>query len=149
MNKKYLSTAEKGDIIIKYKFDAWQIVERPQDLFKIGDEVKTKIIDIAGGKISLSIKATKRDPWTQIDEKYKKGMAVKGGVKKINQVGAFVWLDENIHGLAHVSQFGSFKTMEEKLKIGEKYDFKIEILDAKEHKMGLKFIENNEGSPED
>ena len=27
LNKKYLSTAEKGDIIIKYKFDAWQIVE--------------------------------------------------------------------------------------------------------------------------
>ena len=41
----------------------WALVENPRTLYKVNDKVKVKIIDIKDGKVSLSIKALKENPW--------------------------------------------------------------------------------------
>lgn len=127
----------------------WKLIEDPAEIVKIGQKVKAKIIDISNGKISLSLKALQKDPWQDIEKKYKKGDIIKGKVTKFNPFGVFVQLlsspsneDKNkIQGLCHISEFGSQKKMEKTLKIGGKYDFQILSIEPNEHRMSLKLIE--------
>lgn len=122
---------------------AWQLIENPRDIIKVGDKVKAKIIGIDNDKISLSVRALLTDPWTEIDEKYKVGDTVKGKVNKVNHFGAFVYLDQDIHGLAHISEMSENfpgKSLDELLKVGEEYDWKILSIEPKEHRMGLLLV---------
>jgi len=116
----------------------WQLIEDPADIVKTGQKMKAKIIDISNGKISLSLKALKKDPWQGIEKDYKKGDAVKGKVTKFNPFGAFVQITPKIQGLCHISEFSSSKNMEETLKIGDKYDFQIVSVEPAEHRMSLR-----------
>ena len=45
-----------------------------------------------------------------------------------------------IQGLCHISEFGTKSKMEEKLKIGKKYDFQILEIRPEEHRMSLKLV---------
>ncbi len=120
----------------------WQLIEDPSEIIRVGQKVKAKIIDISQGKISLSLKALKKDPWQNIEDEYKKGDLVKGEVIKLNPFGAFVKISDQIQGLCHISEFGSQKKMEEILGIGKKYDFQILLLEPKEHRMTLHLDKN-------
>lgn len=117
----------------------WQLIENPADMFKPGDKVQAKIISLDGDKISLSIKALKKDPWDQVDEKFKKGDVIRGAVTKLNPFGAFVRVDAEIQGLAHVSEFGSEAEMKAQLEVGKAYDFHIQSISKQEHRMALGF----------
>jgi len=118
---------------------AWQRIDRPSDYVKVGDKVRAKIISIDGSRISLSIKALIEDPWTQAAEKYKIGDIVQGTVLKINPFGAFVELDTDIHGLAHISELSEKRIQDpsEEVKIGERYKFKILSIEPENHRLGL------------
>lgn len=118
----------------------WQLIEDPSEIIKVGEKVKAKIIDISNGKVSLSLKALKEDPWKNIEKEYKKGDTVKGEVTKFNPFGAFVKFSPQIQGLCHVSEFESHEKMEEALKIGEKYDFQVLSIEPAEHRMSLKLV---------
>ena len=123
----------------------WGLVENPSDLFKVGDMLKAKIINIEGGKISLSVKALKPDPWKEFANKFKKGDIVKGKVTKINRFGAFVQIENGLSGLAHVSEFGTEKVMRDALEAGNEYHFQVLVLNPEEHKLSLSFIKTEDG----
>jgi len=118
---------------------AWQRIDNPRDYIKVGEEVQAKIIEIDGSKISLSIKSLHEDPWKEVVKKYTIGQTVSGKVLKTSDFGAFVELDKDIHGLAHISELADFpiKNAGEVLKIGETYDFKIVSIEPDEHRLGL------------
>lgn len=118
---------------------AWQLIEDPRTVVKVGEKVKAKIIGIDGTRISLSIKALKEDPWQIL--KYKVGDTVDGKVHKITPYGAFVYLDKDIHGLIHISELGSVEEAKKRLVVGKNEKFKIISLEAKEHRMGLALAE--------
>jgi len=118
----------------------WKIVEDPTEIVKVGQKLQAKIINIADEKVSLSLKALKKDPWQDLEKKYKKGDVISGKITKLNPFGAFVQLNQEIQGLCHISEFGLRTRMEEKLKIGKKYDFQIISIDPKEHRLGLKLF---------
>ncbi len=118
----------------------WQLIEDPSEIVKVGQKVKAKIIDISNDRISLSLKALKKDPWDEIEEKYKKGNTVKGEVTRINPFGAFIQIEPKIQGLCHISEFASQENLEKSLKIGSQYDFQILSIEPKEHKMSLKLM---------
>lgn len=117
----------------------WTLVENPKTLYKIGDKIKVRIIEIKEGKISLSIKALKTNPWKEGEKKYKKDDIVDGVVIKFNKHGALASIEEGIAGLVHISEFGSEAKLREKLSLGKSYKFKITLFDAKEQKMALSF----------
>ena len=116
----------------------WKIIEDPSEVVKVGGKVKAKIIEISGEKVSLSLKALKKDPWLEIEEKYKKGNIVSGKVTKFNPFGAFVRITPEIQGLCHISEFGTKIKMAERLKIDKNYDFQILEIQKEEHRMSLK-----------
>lgn len=119
----------------------WALVEDPRTLYKVGDKVRVKVIEIKDGKISLSIKALKPNPWKEALNKYKKGDVVTGVVIKFNKHGALASIEEGVAGLVHVSEFGSEAKLKEKLELGKTYTFKISLFDPKEQKMALSFVD--------
>ncbi len=119
----------------------WALVENPKLLFNVGEKVKVKIIEIKDGKISLSIKALKENPWKEAEKKYKKDDVVEGVVIKFNKHGALASIEEGIAGLVHISEFGSDEKLHSTLELGKKYKFKITMFDAKEQKMTLSFMD--------
>ncbi len=117
----------------------WALVDDPKTRFKVGDKVKVKIIDIKDGKISLSIKALKPNPWQEAGQKYKKDMVVRGIIIKFNRHGALASIEEGVAGLVHVSEFGSEEKLRQHLELGKTYDFKITLFDATNQKMTLSY----------
>ena len=115
----------------------WQLVNKPSDVLRIGEAVEAKIIDIENDKVSLSLKALKPNPWDSAESKYKKGEVVMGTVVKFNPFGAFVKLDAEIQGLAHVSEFKTYKDMTNAVELGKNYPFKVTALEPKEYKLAL------------
>jgi small subunit ribosomal protein S1 len=118
----------------------WSLVEVPRALYKVGETVKVKIIEIKDNKISLSVKALKLNPWVEASKKYKKDALVKGVIIKYNRHGALASIEEGIAGLVHVSEFGGDDKLRETLELGKTYDFKITLFDAKDQKMALAFV---------
>lgn len=118
---------------------AWQRIENPKDLFKVGDTVKAKIIAIEKGRVSLSIKQLQNDPWAEAVKKYQIGQVVKGTVSKIMPFGVFVELDKDIQGLAHLVELShdTVKQAEDVVKIGSEYEFKVISIEPAEHRLGL------------
>lgn len=119
---------------------AWQRIDSPNELFKVGDHIKAEIVSIDGSKIFLSSKKLQKDPWQAASAKYSIGQTVTGVVVKVNPFGLFVKLDEEIHGLAHISQLNL--AMKEKINdlfnAGETRDFEIVSISPSEHRLGLK-----------
>jgi small subunit ribosomal protein S1 len=116
----------------------WQIIDDPADFFKVNDKIKAKIVEIEEDRVSLSTKLLKENPWQNVRDKYETGQIVKGTVTKFNPFGAFVKLDKNIQGLAHISEFGTEQKMKQTLEVGKKYDFKIISIKPSEYRMALK-----------
>ena len=119
----------------------WGLVENPKIMFKIGEKVRVKVIEIKDDKISLSIKALKENPWKEAEKKYKKDTIVEGVIIKFNKYGALASIEEGVAGLVHVSEFGSEEKLREKLEMGKVYTFKITLFDPKEQKMALSYVE--------
>ncbi|HEY9584038.1 MAG TPA: S1 RNA-binding domain-containing protein [Candidatus Paceibacterota bacterium] len=117
----------------------WGLVENPRTLFKVGDKIKAKIIEIKDGKISLSIKALKANPWVEAANKYKKDDAVKAVIIKFNRHGALASIEEGVAGLVHISEFGTEEKLHSALELGKTYDFKITLFDPAQQKMTLAF----------
>lgn len=117
----------------------WKLIEDPSEVVRVGDKVKAEIIDISNGKVSLSLKALKENPWNKFAQKHQKGEIISGQVSKFNHFGAFIRVTDKIQGLCHVSQFDSQEKMKETLEIGEKYDFEILSIEPGEYRLTLKF----------
>lgn len=115
-----------------------KLIEHPKELVKIDDAVKAKIIEIKDGRVTLSLKALKPDPWEKIEEQYKAGQEITGNVARFNPFGAFININPSIQGLIHVSEFGGLEEMKKQLEIGKEYKFKIEIIKPLEKRIILK-----------
>jgi ribosomal protein S1 len=118
---------------------AWQRIDNPSDVVKVGEQVKAEIINIEGSKIFLSTKKLKKDPWSDVATRYTVGQVVKGKVLKVNPFGLFVELDPEIHGLAHVSELSDkpIDDMKSIASAGDTIDFKIISIEPLQHRLGL------------
>lgn len=130
---------------------AWQRIDDPRDHFKVGDKLKAEIISVDGSKIFLSFRKLKKDPWQEVEKKYKVGQIVKGKVLKTNPFGIFVELDSDIHGLAHISELADrpITNPGEIAKPGDVLDFKILSIEPVNHRLGLSLKAVKEKTPKE
>lgn len=117
----------------------WGLVEDTKAYARVGEKVKAKIIEVKDGKISLSLKALKENPWKEAAKKYKKDDTVDGVVIKFNKHGALVSIEEGVAGLVHVSDFGDEIALRSTLSLGKSYKFTITLFDANEERMTLSY----------
>lgn len=118
---------------------AWQRIEDPKDIVKVGQKVKAQVIAIDNDRVSLSLKRLQKDPWEDAVKKYKIGQKVTGKVLKLAPFGAFVELDSDIHGLAHLGELSDTAVTDpgQVLKEGEEKEFRIISIEPQEHRLGL------------
>jgi len=116
-----------------------RLIDNPKEVVNVGDAVSAKVLEIKDGRVTLSLKALKADPWTGIDEKFKAGMTVSGKVYKLSPFGAFVKLTEDIIGLIHVSEFGSLEELKKNLEKDSIHDFVIDSIKLEDKRIVLKF----------
>ncbi|MCX6091770.1 MAG: S1 RNA-binding domain-containing protein [Candidatus Bipolaricaulota bacterium] len=85
---------------------AWKDLPVPPSEYKVGTHVKVRVIDFdrEKGKVSLSIKRLRPNPWSGISERYATGKQVEGKVVSVTDFGAFVELEQDVEGLVHISE---------------------------------------------
>lgn len=117
----------------------WGLVEDTRSLYKVGDAVQVKVIEVKDDKISLSIKQLKENPWGAAAKKYKKEQEVQGVIIKYNKHGALASIEEGVAGLVHISEFASEEELRKTLSLGSSYSFTITLFEPKEQRMTLAF----------
>lgn len=117
----------------------WGLVEDTRSLYKVGDHVKVKVIEVKDDKISLSIKQLKENPWSTAASKYKKDQEVQGVVIKYNKHGALASIEEGVAGLVHISEFASEEELRKTLSLGSTYTFVISLFEPKDQRMTLSY----------
>jgi len=85
---------------------AWKDLPVPPAEYKVGDPLKVKVIDFdrEKGKVSLSVKRLRENPWDGITDRYPVGAQVTGAIVSVTDFGAFVELEQDVEGLVHVSE---------------------------------------------
>ncbi|MEK7163433.1 MAG: S1 RNA-binding domain-containing protein, partial [Patescibacteria group bacterium] len=114
----------------------WKFIEDPREILHSGDDITAKIISLDGGRVSLSLKALKDNPWLKAEEKYQPGQKVNGRVIKIRNNGVFVELLGDIIAFLPVAELGG-QNLNDVFEVGKEYEFAIVSLDVKDHKMVL------------
>jgi ribosomal protein S1 len=118
---------------------SWGRIERPKNVFKVGQEVTAFIKEINGDKIALSMKFPGENPWEKAAVKYAVGNIVTGRVARMTDFGAFVELEDGIDALLHVSQIS--RTRVEKpsdvLQIGQEIEAQVVDFNGEDKRISL------------
>ncbi|EKD88788.1 MAG: hypothetical protein ACD_34C00343G0001, partial [uncultured bacterium] len=120
---------------------SWDRITHPNEVLKVGQEVKVKVISIDREKkrIGLSIRQLLSDPWDQKAAEFQVGQLIEGTITRLTKFGAFARLSDDIEGLIHISEI-SEKRIEhpkEVLKEGDSCTLRIIKIDNDNHRIGL------------
>jgi small subunit ribosomal protein S1 len=129
---------------------SWGRVNHPSELFRVGDEIKVKVLrfDPESERVSLGLKQIQPDPWRDAAMRYPLGVRIQGKVVSLTDYGAFVELEAGIEGLVHVSEMSWTKRVKHPSKLVSVGDtVEAVVLDVDEYNrkisLGMKQIEPN------
>lgn len=105
----------------------------------IGKEMKVKIINLdkKTDKLVVSEKALQEKKTRETLENYKKGDVVEGMVTALADFGAFIRFDDNLEGLAHISELDWQMIDHPNQILQENEKVKAQIIDIKEGQISL------------
>lgn len=132
----FVRLTDNLDALIHSSEIDWKFIEDPREILHSGEKIKAKITNLNGGRVSLSLKALRPNPWETVEEKFQVGQKIKGKVIKVRNSGAFVELSDDIIGFLPLAELGG-KTMEETVEVGKEYEMAIVSIDVKDHKIVL------------
>ena len=116
-------------------------INHPADLFKKGDEVEAKVlqIDVENERFSLGIKQLEEDPWAKAAINMPPGTQGKGTVTKVTDFGAFVEIAPGVEGMIHISELSDEQVAkaEDVVKEGDEIEFVVLATDSDERKFSL------------
>ncbi|MDR3316870.1 MAG: 30S ribosomal protein S1 [Puniceicoccales bacterium] len=117
-------------------------IAKPSDVLKIGQEVEAVVIGIQKEeqKIALGLRQLEENPWEQIASKYPVGAIVRGPIQSLTSYGAFVEMEQGVHGMVHVSDISwtrKLKSPEEVFKVGDIVEAVVLSSDADGHRIAL------------
>lgn len=137
----FVSLSEGIEGLVHISEVSWDRVTNLVDLFKMGDEVKVKVlsVDPSAGRINLSIKALTQDPWREKMDQLKVGAKTSGEVIKVNQFGVFVALPQGIDGLVRTAKIPEYMI---DIKPGDKLDLIIEDVKPEQRRVSLAIAES-------
>jgi len=118
-------------------------------LGKIGDKIKVKVIGLENGKISLSSKKLKEDPWTELPKKYKVWDIIEWEVVRFVPYWVFIRVFDDINWLVHLSELSqkSVNNPNEVVRLGETVKAKLILLDPKNRKIWLSMKDLDSDTP--
>jgi small subunit ribosomal protein S1 len=115
----------------------------PSKVVDLDEKIKVMVLEIDHDKrrISLGLKQTKPNPWTEFANKYGLGDSVEGSIKSVTDFGIFVGLEGDIDGLIHLSDITEDENPAEAMenyKKGDKLSCIIFGIDAERERISLK-----------
>ena len=115
----------------------------PSKVVDLEEKIKVMVLEIDHDKrrISLGLKQTKPNPWTEFSNKYSLGDSVEGNIKSVTDFGIFVGLEGDIDGLIHLSDVTEDEDPTEAIqnfKKGDKLSCIIFAIDAERERISLK-----------
>ena len=120
---------------------AWDRIPHPAEIYKVGQEIKVKVINIDHVKkrIGLSIRQLQNDPWDEKAAQFQVGQLVEGTITRLTKFGAFARLTDDIEGLIHISEISErrIEHPKEVLKEGDVVTLRIIKVDPSVHRIGL------------
>lgn len=116
-------------------------INHPGDLFKKGDEVEAKVlqIDVENERFSLGIKQLGEDPWAKAAIDMPPGTKGVGKVTKVTDFGAFVEIAPGVEGMIHISELSedNVNKTEDVVKEGDEVNFIVLATDSEERRFSL------------
>jgi small subunit ribosomal protein S1 len=115
---------------------AWgKKVRHPSDVLKTGDTVDAVILGVKPEerRISLGLKQTLSDPWSDAERRFGAGSHIEGPVTKLMNFGAFVEIAPGIEGLIHVSEITAERRINhpsELLHVGQRIKAQVLAVDS-------------------
>ena len=121
---------------------SWKKITHPSEIVAVGDEIQVMVLefDKEKGKISLGLKQTTPDPWTDIEGKYPVDSTITGRVTNIQNYGIFLELEKGIEGLVHISEVSwtkRFINLHDIFAIGDTVEAKIISIEPSARKISL------------
>ncbi len=117
-------------------------LRHPSDMLKQGDTVDAVILAIKPEerRISLGLKQTLADPWTEVTRNFPVGSQIEGPVTKMMNFGAFVQIADGIEGLVHVSEISADKRInhpQDVLRAGQIVKAQVLAIDPEKRQIKL------------
>tara|TARA_B100001248_G_scaffold158355_1_gene119336 strand:- start:2733 stop:4040 length:1308 start_codon:yes stop_codon:yes gene_type:complete len=118
----------------------------PSKVVEMEEKIKVMILEIDNDKrrISLGLKQTKPNPWSEFSNKYGIGDKVNGNIKSITDFGIFVGLEGEIDGLIHLSDISDDEDPKKALdgfKKDQELNCIVFAIDAERERISLKLSE--------
>ena len=130
-----------ADGLIHISEMAWYRVEHPSEVLQVGQDVEVYVLRVDGarGRIGLSIKRLRQDPWTVVESKYQPGQLLEATIAKLVDFGAFAELEKGVEGLIHITELAEPAPArpEEVIQPGDRRLVKVLRVDAQNRRIGL------------
>ena len=118
-------------------------VAKVDDLFRKGQEVEAKVIDldVENGKVTLSIKELLPDPFEEYVKDKSVGSVVSGDVVRVRNNGFVVKLDDDVWGFVPIEEiFWSRRgRIRDVVKEGDRVELEVVEIDRKNRKITLSY----------
>ena len=120
---------------------SWSRVGHPRDVLTCNQQVQVSVlsVDPEQGRVALSLKRLRPDPWANVDQRYRLGQVVEGTVTNVVNFGAFVGIEEGLEGLIHVSELadGHFLHPRNVVREGDQVRACVVSIDGPGRRLGL------------
>ena len=118
-------------------------VSDPAAIVKEGQTLKVKVLktDWQDERVSVSLKALMKDPWSTVEKQFPVGTKIDGTISRIMDFGVFVNLAKGIDGLVHISELEGISAstnLKKVYTIGQKMSVVVEKVDADQKRISLK-----------
>jgi len=120
---------------------SWSRVGHPRDVLNCNQTVQVSVlsVDPGQGRVALSLKRLRPDPWANVDQRYTLGQVIEGLVTNVVNFGAFVGIEDGLEGLIHVSELadGHFLHPRNVVREGDRVRACIVSIDGPGRRLGL------------
>jgi small subunit ribosomal protein S1 len=120
---------------------SWGRVNHPSDVVQPGQLVSVLVLNVNrdAGRIALSLKQMRPDPWLSVEERYRPGQVVEGVISSVVNFGAFAVLEEGLEGLIHISELaeGIFLHPRNVVNKGDRVRARVLQVDGRNRRLAL------------
>jgi len=120
---------------------SWGRVEHPSDVLEPAQPVEVYVLNVdrERGRVGLSIKRLRPDPWQFVEERYQVDQVLEVVVTHVVDFGAFARVEDGLEGLIHVSELaeGDFLHARNVVQEGDVVTVRILNIDGERRRMGL------------
>jgi small subunit ribosomal protein S1 len=120
---------------------SWDRVRDPGEVLKPGQSVEVSVLGVNPdeGRVALSLKRMRPNPWKEVASRYQAGQLLEGTVTNVVSFGAFVRIDEGVEGLIHISELAEGSVFHPRNVVREGDVVRVRVLnvDPAKQRLGL------------